>query len=121
MGLLGFFLASSLFCLLLASGLTRSRKRALRERIREAGDQQLQEFPSGLPSKYYPGPMLLNFSVRMGTGDSNMAQAADQPHLFAEFRGRGTDGMGTNSRQTYSYAYINYQIYNRSLYGTNLF
>jgi hypothetical protein len=24
----------------------------------------------GLPSKYYPGPMLLNFSVRMGTGVS---------------------------------------------------
>ena len=30
------------------------------------------EFPSGLPSKYYPGQMLLNFSVRMGTGASNM-------------------------------------------------
>jgi hypothetical protein len=26
----------------------------------------------GLPSKYYPRPMLLNFSVRMGTGVSNM-------------------------------------------------
>ena len=39
--------------------------------------QQHQEFPSGHPSKYYPGPMLLNFSVQMGTGVSNMAQAAD--------------------------------------------
>ena len=28
-------------------------------------------------SKYYPGPMLLNFSVGMGTGVSNMAQAAE--------------------------------------------
>ena len=27
-----------------------------------------QEFPSGLPFKYYPGPMLLNFSVHMGIG-----------------------------------------------------
>ena len=27
--------------------------------------QQRLEFPSVLPSKYYPGPMLLNFSVRM--------------------------------------------------------
>ncbi len=26
----------------------------------------------GLPSKYYSGPLLLNFSVRMGTGVSNM-------------------------------------------------
>ncbi len=25
-----------------------------------------------LPSNYYPGPMLLNFSVPMGTGVSNM-------------------------------------------------
>jgi hypothetical protein len=28
----------------------------------------------GLPSKYYPGPMLLNFRVLMGTGVSNMVQ-----------------------------------------------
>ena len=47
--------------------------------------QQHQEFPSGLPSKYYPGPMLLNFSVLMGTGVSNMAQAADRFHFFSPF------------------------------------
>jgi hypothetical protein len=29
-------------------------------------------FPSGLPSKYYPGPMLLNFSDRTRTGVFNM-------------------------------------------------
>ena len=29
-------------------------------------------FPSGLPSKYYPGPMLLNFSDRTRTGAFNM-------------------------------------------------
>ena len=34
--------------------------------------QQHQEFPSGLPSKYYPGPMLLNFSDRTRTGVFNM-------------------------------------------------
>ena len=32
---------------------------------------QHMEFPNGLPSKYYPGPMLLNFSIRMQTGVSN--------------------------------------------------
>ena len=26
----------------------------------------------GLPSKYYPGPMVPNFCVQMGTGISNM-------------------------------------------------
>ena len=39
--------------------------------------QQHLKFPSGLPSKYYPGPMLLNFSVQMGTSISNMAWSAD--------------------------------------------
>ena len=39
--------------------------------------QQHLELPSGLPSKYYLGPMLLNFSVEMGTGVSNMAWSAD--------------------------------------------
>ena len=34
--------------------------------------QQHPVFPSGLPSKYYPGPMLLNFSDRMRTGVFNM-------------------------------------------------
>ena len=34
--------------------------------------QQHPVFPSGLPSKYYPGPMLLNFSVRTRTGVFNM-------------------------------------------------
>ena len=46
--------------------------------------QQHQEFPSGHPSKYYPGPMLLNFSVQMGTGVSNMAQAAQLPFARKE-------------------------------------
>ena len=31
-----------------------------------------KKFPSGLPLKYYPGLMMLNFSVRTGTGESNM-------------------------------------------------
>ena len=44
--------------------------------------QQHQEFPSGLPSKYYPGPMLLNFSVLMGTGVSNMARSADRQKVI---------------------------------------
>ena len=35
--------------------------------------QQYQEFPSSLPSKNYPGPMLLNFSVPTAMGVSNMA------------------------------------------------
>ena len=30
----------------------------------QKGSQQHPEFPSGLPSKYYLGPMLLNFSDR---------------------------------------------------------
>ena len=34
--------------------------------------EQHLEFTSSLQSKYYPGPMLLNFSVQMGTGVSNM-------------------------------------------------
>src|SRR6266404_6033989 len=34
--------------------------------------QQHPEFPSGLPSKYYPGPILLNFSDRTRTGVFNM-------------------------------------------------
>ena len=34
--------------------------------------QQHLEFPSSLPSNYYPGPMLLNFSVQIGTAVSNM-------------------------------------------------
>ena len=32
-----------------------------------------KEFPSGVPSNYYPGPVSLNFSVRLVTGASNMA------------------------------------------------
>ena len=40
--------------------------------------QQHLEFPSSLPSKYYPGPMLLNFSIQMGTGVSNMAWSAEE-------------------------------------------
>ncbi len=43
--------------------------------------QQHQEFPGGHPSKYYPGPILLNFSVQMGTGVSNMAQATDKSNM----------------------------------------
>ena len=34
--------------------------------------QQHPVFPSGLPSKYYPGPMLLNFSDQTRTGVFNM-------------------------------------------------
>jgi hypothetical protein len=34
--------------------------------------QRHPEFPSGLPSKYYLGPMLLNFSDRTRTGVFNM-------------------------------------------------
>ena len=51
----------------------RGQKRAkrLRKRCKKAS-QQHQEFPSGLPSKYYPGPMLLNFSDRTRTGVFNM-------------------------------------------------
>ena len=30
--------------------------------------QRHPEFPSGLPSKYYPGPTLLNYSDLMRTG-----------------------------------------------------
>ena len=35
--------------------------------------QHQLEFPNSLPSKYYPGPMLLSFSVQMETGVSIMA------------------------------------------------
>ena len=34
--------------------------------------QQHPVFPGGLPSKYYPGPTLLNFSDRTRTGAFNM-------------------------------------------------
>ena len=33
---------------------------------------QHQPFPGGLPSQYYAGPTLLNFSVQMGTGAFNV-------------------------------------------------
>ena len=33
---------------------------------------QHQQFPGGLPSQYYAGPTLLNFSVQMGTGAFNV-------------------------------------------------
>ena len=46
-----------------------------RESAHDRGHQQ-QEFQAGLPSKCYPGPMLLNFSVGMEIGVSYMAQAA---------------------------------------------
>ena len=36
------------------------------------GSQQHPEFPCGLPSKYYLGPMLLNFSDWTRTGVFNM-------------------------------------------------
>ena len=45
----------------------------LRERAHVVGHQKHREFPGSLPSKYYPGAMLLNFSVQMGTGVSNTA------------------------------------------------
>ena len=35
------------------------------------------ESPRGLPSKYFAGPMLLNFSVQMGPGVTNMAWSAE--------------------------------------------
>ena len=35
---------------------------------------QYLEFPCGLPSKYFPVPMLLNLSVSIGTGVSNMTR-----------------------------------------------
>lgn len=34
--------------------------------------QQHPEFPGGHPSKYCPGPTLLNFCVRTGTGAFNV-------------------------------------------------
>ena len=34
--------------------------------------QRHPEFPSGLPSKYYPGPTLLNYSDLTRTGVFNM-------------------------------------------------
>ena len=40
--------------------------------------QQHPEFPSGHPSKYFQDQMLLNFSVQMVTGVSNMAWSADE-------------------------------------------
>ena len=43
-----------------------------RAKVENKKSQQHQEFPSGLPSKYYPGPMLLNFSDRTRTGVFNM-------------------------------------------------
>ena len=33
---------------------------------------QHQQFPGGLPSQYYVGPTLLNFSFQMGTGAFNV-------------------------------------------------
>jgi len=45
-------------------------------------EQQHQLFPAGLPSKYYTGPMLLNFRVRMGTCVSNTTHAAGRVQLI---------------------------------------
>ena len=39
--------------------------------------QQHLELPSGLPSNYYLGPMLLNFSVRMQTGSATDMRSED--------------------------------------------
>jgi hypothetical protein len=39
----------------------------------------------GLPSKYYTGPMLLNFSVRMGIGVSNMVNLLTTADLLIIF------------------------------------
>ncbi len=45
-----------------------------------------------LPSKFYPGPMLLNVSVRMTTGVSNMATVL--ANYFVVILYGGTDGEG---------------------------
>ncbi len=51
-------------------------------KIKKVSLEQL-EFPSGLPSKYYPVPMLLNFSDRTRTGEFNMVwpQTKKSPQL----------------------------------------
>ena len=46
--------------------------------------QQHPEFPSGLPSKYYPGPTLLDFSDRTRTGMFNMVWPLAKYYLKSE-------------------------------------
>ena len=53
--------------------MTEWRNNGMTERMKDAKkSQQHLVFPSGLPSKYYPGPMLLNFSDQTRTGVFNM-------------------------------------------------
>ena len=58
------------------------------------------EFPSVLPSKHYPGPIYLNFSIRIGTGVSSMAWSAFSSsfdNCFATFCFSGEHwGVGHN-------------------------
>ena len=47
---------------------TRSQKRKLKRR-RTKQKAQHRAFPRGPPPQYYPGSNLLNFAVRMGSGE----------------------------------------------------
>ena len=49
---------------------------------------QHHEFPSGLPSKYSPGPMLLIFSVGMVTWESNISTEERPTEALSYFRER---------------------------------
>ena len=50
----------------------KKRRKIAKQNKNKLKSQRHPEFPSGLPSKYYPGPMLLNFSDRTRTGVFNM-------------------------------------------------
>jgi hypothetical protein len=53
-----------------------------KKKERRIKSQRHPEFPSGLPSKYYPGPMLLNFSDRTRTGVFNMVWPLTKKKVF---------------------------------------
>ena len=57
-------------------------KKKHRKKERRIKSQRHPEFPSGLPSKYYPGPMLLNFSDRTRTGVFNMVWPLTKKKVF---------------------------------------
>ena len=58
-------------CVSEKKGLVRKKKKK-KKKERNIQSLQHQQFPGGLPSQYYAGPTLLNFSVQMGTGAFNV-------------------------------------------------
>ncbi len=65
---------------------------------REIGAIRTWNTLEGLPSKYYPGPMLRNFSVQTGTGVSNMINLLTWLFCFVDVQKSLNFGKLLNSR-----------------------